>query len=79
MLNLDFAIRNIDLSPTDVQIDFASPLGGLLTSFRLESKTALASPEWTQVTDAVFSALSDGIRVNAPRSGNANFYRIRRN
>jgi uncharacterized surface protein with fasciclin (FAS1) repeats len=79
VLNLDFAIRDIDLSPTEVQIDFASPLGGLVTSFRLESKTALESATWDEVPGAVFSALPDGIRVVAPRNGDAAFYRIRRN
>jgi hypothetical protein len=79
VLNLDFAIRHINLSPTEVEIDFVSPLGGLLTSFQLETKTALDSAGWTGVAGAVFSALPDGVRVNAPRSGNATFYRIRRN
>ena len=79
VLNLDLAIRDIDLSPTEVQIDFVSPLGGLVTSFRLESKTTLEAADWTEVSGAVFSALPDGVRVNAPRSGDPAFYRIRRN
>lgn len=79
VLNLDLGVRGVELSPTTVQIDFASPLGGLVTDFKLERKSALDGGDWTQVENADFSALPDGIRVVAPRSGDAAFYRIRRN
>jgi hypothetical protein len=83
VVGLDFVIKSIQFAPVNkVRIDFTSPLGGLISEFRLECADDLApSPvNWVTVNTATFTPLpgGDGFRAETDRAAGPRFYRIRR-
>jgi len=77
VVSLDFLIKSILLvAPDQVQIDFASPLGGLASEFRLQSGSNPAS--LADDNGAIITAIPGGFRAVTTQAGGIRFYRIRR-
>lgn len=77
VVDLSLRITSIQLVGTNVQIDFASPLGGQASDFRLQCATDLSLADWSDV-GATITATPNGFRAVTPRSPGNRFYRIRR-